>query len=178
MPMSAYLRQLRTQVGTTRLLLPSVTGVVRDEAGRLLLVRQRDDGRWSTPGGAIEPDETPADAVVREVWEETGLLIAPAQVLGVYGGPDFVVRYPNGDETQYVSTIFSCVVRGGALAADGTETIAARFWTADEARNLPLASWLTGVLPLLFTASASEAWFEPPRWAPPNDQARSAEIPA
>lgn len=169
MPMSAYLRALRVRVGTTRLLLPSVTGVVRDVAGRVLLVQQRDDQRWSTPGGAIEPDETPADAVVREVWEETGLLVAPVRVLGVHAGPDFVVRYPNGDETQYASTIFSCVVRSGALQADGAETVAARFWTEDEARNLPLASWLTAVLPLLFAASSSEAWFEPPRWAPPGE---------
>jgi 8-oxo-dGTP pyrophosphatase MutT (NUDIX family) len=169
MPMSAYLHALRARVGTTRLLLPSVTGVVRDVAGRVLLVEQRDDERWSTPGGAIEPDETPADAVVREVWEETGLLVAPVQVLGVYGGPDFVVRYPNGDETQYVSTIFSCVVRGGALEADGVEAVAARFWTEEEARNLPLASWLTAVLPLLFAASSSEARFQPPRWVPPSE---------
>jgi 8-oxo-dGTP pyrophosphatase MutT (NUDIX family) len=169
MPMSTYLRDLRARVGATRLLLPSVTGVVRDGAGRVLLVQQRDDLRWSTPGGAIEPDETPADAVVREVWEETGLIVAPVRVLGVYGGADFVVRYPNGDETQYVSTIFSCVVRAGALEADGTETMAARFWTEDEARNLPLASWLTAVLPLLFAASPSETWFERPRWAPPSE---------
>lgn len=92
MPMSAYLRDLRARVGTTRLLLPSVTGVVRDVAGRVLLVQQHDDQRWSTPGGAIEPDETPANAVVREVWEETGLLVAPVRVLGVYAGTDFVVR--------------------------------------------------------------------------------------
>jgi 8-oxo-dGTP pyrophosphatase MutT (NUDIX family) len=106
---------------------------------------------------------------VREVWEETGLLVAPVRVLGVYGGPEFVVRYPSGDETQYLSTIFSCVVRAGALEADGKETVAARYWTEDEARNLPLASWLTAVLPLLFAASSSEAWFEPPRWTPPGE---------
>jgi 8-oxo-dGTP diphosphatase len=167
--MSAYLRDLRARVGTTRLILPSVTGVVRDEAGRVLLVQQRDGQVWSTPGGAIEPDETPADAVVREVWEETGLLVAPTGVLGVYGGPDFLVRYPSGDETQYVSTMFSCVVRSGALKADGNETVAARYWTAAEASRLPLASWLTRVLPLLFRASSSEPWFEPARWAPPPE---------
>jgi 8-oxo-dGTP diphosphatase len=164
--MSGYLRDLRARVGTTRLLLPSVTGVVRDDEGRLLLVRQRDGGTWSTPGGAIEPDEIPADAVVREVWEETGLLVTPVRVVGVYAGPDFVVRYPNGDETQYVSTIFSCVVRSGVLQADGQETTAARYWTVEEARKVPLAEWLTPVLPLLFDSPPRDAWFEPPRWVP------------
>lgn len=65
--------------------------------------------------------------------------------------------------------ILSCVIRAGALGADGPETVAARFWTEDEARNLPLASWLTGVLPLIFAAPSAEAWFESPRWAPPRE---------
>jgi 8-oxo-dGTP pyrophosphatase MutT (NUDIX family) len=146
-----------------------VTGVVRDGAGRVLLVQQRDDARWSTPGGAIEPNETPADAVVREVWEETGLLVTPQRVLGVYGGPAFLVRYPNGDETQYISTLFSCAVRSGVLAPDGEETVAARYWTAEEARVLPLAPWLPPLLPVLVAPPSSDTWFEPACWAPPVD---------
>ena len=78
MAMSAYMRKLRAHIGSARLLAPSVTGIVRGAEGRVLLVRQSDDKRWSTPGGAIEPDESPADAVVREVWEETGTHRCPA----------------------------------------------------------------------------------------------------
>jgi 8-oxo-dGTP pyrophosphatase MutT (NUDIX family) len=47
----------------------------------------------------VDPDETPSDAVVREVWEETGLYIAPVRLLGVYGGPSCLVTYPNGERT-------------------------------------------------------------------------------
>jgi 8-oxo-dGTP pyrophosphatase MutT (NUDIX family) len=122
---SPYVRGLRERVGATRLLLPSVSAAVRDDAGRLLLVRQRDFGVWSTPGGAIEPDETPADAVVREAWEETGLLVTLRRVIGVWGGPGFVVRYPNGDETQYVMIVFDCAVIGGTPRGDGEETVEA-----------------------------------------------------
>lgn len=46
--------------------------IVRDEGGRILWVRRRDNGRWELPGGAIERGETPLDAVVREVKEESG----------------------------------------------------------------------------------------------------------
>ena len=161
---STHVAALRAGVGHMRLLLPSVTGIVRDRDGRILLVQQRDDGRWSTPGGLIEPGEVPADAVVREVWEETGLLVAPERVLGVYGGPDFVVRYPNGDETQYVSTIFSCAIRSGSLRGDGDETLAARFWSAEETAALPLASWLPPMLPVFFEWKGEAAWFEAPHW--------------
>jgi ADP-ribose pyrophosphatase YjhB (NUDIX family) len=108
MAMAPHVRHLRAAVGGARLLLSSVTAVVRDARNSLLLVQQSDDGVWSTPGGAVEMQETPADAVVRETWEETGLLVRPIRLIAVYGGPEFVVRYPNGDESQYISAIFEC----------------------------------------------------------------------
>jgi 8-oxo-dGTP pyrophosphatase MutT (NUDIX family) len=145
--------------------VPSVAGIVRDADSRVLLVQQRDDGAWSTPGGAIEMDETPADAVVREVWEETGLLVTPQRLIAVYGGPAFVVRYPNGDETQYISAMFECDVQSGHLRADDDEVQAARFWSLDEARALQLSPWLPPVLARLYAPDAP-TWFEPPSWRP------------
>lgn len=58
MAISPYVASLRARVGASRLLLPSVTAIIYGERGEILLVRQRDGGVWSTPGGAIEPDET------------------------------------------------------------------------------------------------------------------------
>ncbi|MGI8799897.1 MAG: NUDIX hydrolase, partial [Pseudonocardia sp.] len=55
-----------------------VGAIVRDAAGRLLLVQRVNEpgaGRWSLPGGRVEPGETDQDAVVREVAEETGLQV-------------------------------------------------------------------------------------------------------
>jgi 8-oxo-dGTP pyrophosphatase MutT (NUDIX family) len=164
MPISPYVRDLRSFVGTARLLMPSVAGIVRD-GDRLLLVQSRDDGRWSLPGGAIELNDTPANAVVREVWEETGLYVAPRRLVSVYGGPAFVVRYPNGDETQYISAMFDCDVISGELRADGDEVGAVRFWTQTESAELELSPWLPRVLPRLFTPSTSP-WFEPATWKP------------
>jgi ADP-ribose pyrophosphatase YjhB (NUDIX family) len=167
MPISPYVRELRERVGSRRLLLPSVTALMYDDRGGLLLVRQRDGGVWSTPGGVMEPDETPADAAVREAWEETGLMVDPRRVFGVYGGPEFIVRYPNGDESQYVMIVFECDVVGGTLRPDDDETLEARFWTADEAAALPLTPWLRTMLPTFYTRPAS-AHFLPPRWRPPG----------
>jgi 8-oxo-dGTP pyrophosphatase MutT (NUDIX family) len=47
--------------------MPSVTIVSFDDTGRVLLVKHRDTDLWVAPGGAIEPEETPADAAVREM---------------------------------------------------------------------------------------------------------------
>ena len=61
--------------------------LVRDDGGRVLLVRRSDDGRWAMPGGWVEPGETPAEAAVRETLEETGLLVTDAQIVHVYDRP-------------------------------------------------------------------------------------------
>jgi len=166
MAMSPYVRSLRAALGSARLLIPSVSAIIRKPLGRILLVQQRDDNVWSTPGGAIEMDETPADAVVREVWEETGLLVVPTRILMVYGGPAFVVRYPNGDETQYVSTFFECEVVSGAFRVDQEEIQRATFWSRSEMTELNLASWLKGLVPKFFPQDAAP-WFEKPEWQPP-----------
>ena len=71
MPISPYVRDLRAHLGTRRLLMPSVAGIVRNPENRVLLVRQQESGVWSTPGGVIEMEDSPADAVVRKVWEES-----------------------------------------------------------------------------------------------------------
>jgi ADP-ribose pyrophosphatase YjhB (NUDIX family) len=150
MPISPYIARVRASLGSTRLLLPSVTGIIFDAHASILLVRQRDGDVWSTPGGALEPDETPADAVVREVQEETGLIVRPDRILGVFGGPSFVVRYSNGDETQYVMTVFECIVLGGNLCSVTDETVELRFIAQAELGLLKLSPWVAEVLPLLY----------------------------
>jgi ADP-ribose pyrophosphatase YjhB (NUDIX family) len=81
--------------------------VVRDEAGRLLLVRRGHapaKGLWSLPGGRIEPGETAAAAAAREVREETGLHVDVGPVLisaviagGTYRVHDFAARVVGGE---------------------------------------------------------------------------------
>lgn len=110
MPISPYVAAMRDRIGASRLLLPSVTAIVYGADGEILLVRQRDGSVWSTPEGAVETDEDRADAVVRETWEETGLLVKP-----VAGGPNFVVQDANGDESRYVMTVFECLRVSGSL---------------------------------------------------------------
>lgn len=50
-----------------------VSVAVFDSQGRLLLGRRADTGRWTTPGGHLEPGEAPADGAARELWEEAGI---------------------------------------------------------------------------------------------------------
>lgn len=70
--MSPYLKRIRSLVGNELLLLPSVTVLVFDDEGRVLLARHSGTGRWVAPGGMVEPDECPSQAALRETREETG----------------------------------------------------------------------------------------------------------
>jgi ADP-ribose pyrophosphatase YjhB (NUDIX family) len=62
----------------------SVAAVIADDAGRVLLVKRREDGRWEPPGGVLERGETIPAGLKREVREETGLDVEPGPLTGVY----------------------------------------------------------------------------------------------
>lgn len=146
MPISDYLRDIRAKVGPVLLVVPSAACLIRDSAGRLLLVRHSEGGVWVIPGGGVDPLELPADAAAREAWEETHLRVEPVRVWGVYGGPATQVRYANGDEVSYVMTVFECRILGGELAPDGEETLEAGFFTTEEIAAMKVPDWVRLVL--------------------------------
>jgi 8-oxo-dGTP diphosphatase len=119
-PIPPYVARLRAHVGHDLLLLPGASGVVRTDTGRLLLARRGDNGRWSVPAGLVDPGEQPADAAVREVFEETGVRVEVERIGGVATHP---VVYPNGDTCEYLHVWFRCRPVGGSPRADGDESL-------------------------------------------------------
>jgi 8-oxo-dGTP pyrophosphatase MutT (NUDIX family) len=132
MGISPYLRQLRAAVGHEFLLVPSVAVLAWDDDGRLLLVREAQTGLWQTIGGAVEPDESPYQAAVREAAEEAGVSVRIERLRDVAGGPQFRLRYPNGDLVGYVPTIFDARVIDGQPRPDGEETIEVAWFSAHQ----------------------------------------------
>jgi ADP-ribose pyrophosphatase YjhB (NUDIX family) len=109
-------------------LRPSVSAIVRDGDGRILLQRRSDNGRWGLPGGSVEIGESVGEAIVREVREETGLDVKIERLIGVYSDPALqVVRYRNGDVVHYISTLLACRILGGSLRTCA-ETLDLRFF--------------------------------------------------
>lgn len=67
--------------------LPAVAAVVENERGELLLIKRDVEpykGRWALPSGFIEIEETPGDAILRELKEETGVDGTIERLIGVY----------------------------------------------------------------------------------------------
>jgi ADP-ribose pyrophosphatase YjhB (NUDIX family) len=138
MPISPYLQSLRERVGNRLLLVPSVSAIITNTAGEILLAFHTDRQVWGTIGGAIDPFETPEEAVIREVHEETGLTVEVEQLLGVFSGPEFLVEYPNGDRTVYLAVAYRCRVVAGQIRPDGEEITEARYFSESELAGLPM----------------------------------------
>ncbi|MGO8872673.1 MAG: NUDIX domain-containing protein [Acidimicrobiales bacterium] len=81
-------------MGSELLVLPSAAVLPRHDDGRLLLLQIVGTGRWAAIGGAIEPDESPAEAAVRGAEEDAGVTLRLGPILGVSGGPEHSMAYP------------------------------------------------------------------------------------
>ena len=126
----------------------AVGAFVFDEQGRVLLVergRPPGEGLWTVPGGRLERDETLAQAVAREVREETGLVVEVGALACV------VERM--GDDYHFVILDYLARVIGGTLGA-ASDVRAAKFVDEAELATLPLTD---GLAPLIERARATHA---------------------
>jgi 8-oxo-dGTP diphosphatase len=114
-------------------------GAVVVQDGRALLIKRRSEpakGEWSIPGGAVEVGETIHDALVREVLEETGLVVEVKEPLAVL---ERIFRDEEGRFAyHYVLVDYRAVPKGGELRA-ASDAADARYFTTDELERLGLA---------------------------------------
>jgi 8-oxo-dGTP diphosphatase len=121
--------------------IPCVGAIIRDGDGRLLLIQRGHDpeaGRWSLPGGRVEPGETDAQAVAREMLEETGLVVTAGRLVGA-------VERPGGGDAVLDIRDYEVTVTGGRLAA-GDDAADARWVAPGEVTALPLTTGLADAL--------------------------------
>ena len=122
-------------------LIPCVGAVIKDERGRLLLIKRGHDpgaGLWSLPGGRVEPGETDTEALVREMREETGLEVRTGRLLGS-------VRRPYGDGDVIDIRDYAATVIGGTLNA-GDDAADTRWVDEEDFASLPVTEGLAEIL--------------------------------
>ena len=137
MPTPDYITRIRRVYGSGLLLLPGVSAVVLDGvpgAPRILLGHRSDNGHWELPSGIVEPGEQPAASIVREVREETGVIVAPERLVLLTGAVDVV--YPNGDQCQFISMTFRCRYLGGEAHVADEESTEVRWFGLAELPEL------------------------------------------
>jgi 8-oxo-dGTP diphosphatase len=122
-------------------IVPCVGAIITDAAGRLLLIKRGHEpgkGLWSIPGGRVEPGETDEQAVIREVREETGLVVQPGRLIGA-------VRRPAPAGAMLDIRDYAATVAGGTLAA-GDDADDARWAGPAELAGLSLTDGLAEAL--------------------------------
>jgi 8-oxo-dGTP pyrophosphatase MutT (NUDIX family) len=128
----SYLGRLRASAGDEQVLIAiGARCVVRDDDGRVLLVKREDDGLWGFPAGMMEPNETVRECAMRALSEETGLIGHGFIPFGLYSrlsdwGPD---KYGH----LYHNVTLACRIDlfEGELVCQTDETTDARFHPAD-----------------------------------------------
>jgi 8-oxo-dGTP pyrophosphatase MutT (NUDIX family) len=164
----------------------AVRVLVLDEADRMLLFQDSDLGLdpvthwWMTPGGGVDPGESDLDAGVRELWEETGLVVSGADLVGplltrtvVHGYSDKVVDQV---EVFYVVRVPAFEVDTAAHTEEEQLTVAdIRWWTLADLSTTTDDVWPRDVLAVLDLASHPERWRDGPVQAPAVEE---SSVPA
>jgi len=106
MNIMGYISDLRKYVGHEPILTAGVGLFVFNDEDRVLMQLRTDYNSWGFPGGAMELGESFEDVAIRELKEETNLIVDELKLIKVLSGKDTYREYPNGDKLYDITAIF------------------------------------------------------------------------
>ncbi len=141
---NSYHGKLRTALPDATLMLIAGRGILRDEQGRVLLIKRADNGNWAFPVGGMEIGESLPQCAIRETHEETGLLAAKATLISLITGPEYTHTDVFGNTYQHISASYLLEGVTGLLNPDPSEATEAG-WFGQDSMPEPLSR----VVPLI-----------------------------
>ncbi|MED4456350.1 NUDIX hydrolase [Metabacillus fastidiosus] len=123
-----YISQLRKVIGQRPIISVGATILVVNEKKEILFQYRSDTLNWGLPGGSMEIGETLEEVAARELHEETGLFASNFELMGVFSGPCYYFKYPNGDETYSVISLFRAIGVSGQLEMNDGESLNLQFF--------------------------------------------------
>jgi 8-oxo-dGTP diphosphatase len=109
-----------------------------DSDGNILLLRRKDNDKWTMPGGTLDFGESLTYCAIREVREETGLQIRITGLIGTYTDPHILIAYSDGEVRQEFTFVYAAEIESGELKIDD-ESKEAAWVPLSSAVELPLA---------------------------------------
>jgi ADP-ribose pyrophosphatase YjhB (NUDIX family) len=111
-----------------------VRAAVFNQENKILLVREREDGCWTLPGGWADVGSSPSENVIREVMEESGYAVTVLKLAAVYDR----ARHGHPLIAFYTYKLFFICRLTGGIAASGLETDSVEFFAGHELPQLSL----------------------------------------
>ncbi len=136
------------------------TAVVIDQ-GQILLIPREDLHVWALPGGQIEPDESVAQAAIREALEETGLEVELLRLVGIYA-------HPNWPGDSHSAVFVATPIRGTLRPQDG-EALAVQYFSPDALPERMLWWHQQPIQDALAGVGGSAVWSQHINWPFPKD---------
>ena len=127
-----YVKTIRKYLGNQKIILNCAGGIVVKD-NRILLQRRKDNNEWGLVGGLLELNESYLEAAIREIKEETNLVVKAKSFLGIFHNYDMV--WGNGDKAHTIGAYYVFDIIDGELKID-EESYELKYFDIDELPHL------------------------------------------
>ncbi len=132
MGINPYIQDLKDGMGLNFIpMMPAAGVIIENAAGEILLQERTDNGKWSILGGSVDSGMTFIETAIREIEEESGLIIKPEDLIpfAALSSPALErAKYPDGSFTHHYSLYFTCNKYSGEMIKSNEETKSLKFY--------------------------------------------------
>ncbi len=118
---------------------PAAAVAILNDYREILLIKRKDNGKWSMPGGTLDFGESLTECAVREVKEETNLSIEIKDIIGTYTNPNILVEYSDGEVRQEFTIVYFGVANNFNEVKIDSESTKYQWVNLEEVHNLNFA---------------------------------------